>query len=90
MTITGTLTVVFNKPIFTPDKYKNLDTDLKKPGFEDEFDKIISMAVSSSYFDEEDPEIQIKNFKLTAFNQTGFTTEIAFEKPAYISQSLTE
>lgn len=90
MTVTGSLTISFNKPIFTPDKYKDLETNLKRPNFDDEFHKVISMTVSSAYFDDDAPETQIKNFKLSSFDSTGFTLEIAFEMPAYISQSLTE
>ncbi len=48
------------------------------------------MSVSSAYFDDGVAEIAIKQFKLTAFNETGFSVDIEFENPAFITQSLTE
>jgi len=48
------------------------------------------MSVSSAYFDDEDPEIAISGFKLSAFNETGFSVDIEFANPAFITQSLTE
>lgn len=87
---TGTLFVQFSKPIFTPAKYRDLDKRRGKSGFNDQFGQVIGMSVSSAYFDDEDPEIAISGFKLSAFNETGFSVDIQFTNPAFITQSLTE
>lgn len=90
MNETGTLFVEFSKPIFVPDKYKNLAIKLLNPSFDPQIDQMISLELQSSFFDEDAEEIVMEWYKLRTFEATGFSIEIKFAKPAYITQSLVD
>ena len=65
---TGTIFVSFSKPIFTPEKYKDLEKKKAKEGFDDQLSSLISLSVSSSYFDEGSPELEITDYSLQTFD----------------------
>ena len=53
--------------------------------FNDQIAEVISLQISSAFFDEGSPEIAIANYTLQAFNHTGFAIQVDFAQPAYIT-----
>ena len=87
---TGTLFVSFSKPIYIPDKLKLFEVKVTDPGFDSQIKEVISLEVVSSYFDEGAEETAINDYRLRSFDSSGFTVDVEFKSPLFITQSLTE
>ena len=65
---TGAVFIEFSKPIFTPEPYQDLETKKLAPDFDAQIDKVLSITLSSSYYDEGRPEIEIAEVILESFD----------------------
>ena len=65
---TGAVFIEFSKPIFIPEPYQNLETKKLDPDFDAQIEKVIKLGISSSYYDEGSPEIEIEEIILESFD----------------------
>lgn len=85
------LQIYFNKPVFTPSKYFNLTRSrLEQPDFDDQIMEVLALAVVSSYYDDDSPEVAISNYTLVEFTESGFYVQLDFYDYQKITTSLTE
>ena len=53
-------------------------------------EKVISLSVTSSFYDEGRPEIEMQGVTLMAFDEKSMSIQVNFAKPDYISQSISD